>query len=24
VCRSVCTQIAMDMNEAPERAPRAA
>ena len=24
VCRSVCTQIAMDMHEAPERAPRAA
>lgn len=24
VCRSVCTQIAMDMNDTPERAPRAA
>ncbi len=24
VCRSVCTQIAMDMSDAPERAPRAA
>lgn len=24
VCRSVCTQIAMDMSDVPERAPRAA